>query len=208
MEETYEEIDFEELDTDTSKKSRPDDFMGIVMDLFGNINYKLTIFGPVGLKESINHLSKAYDFYKYKNWDRFEIIELKEGEKIKIKNFEILPFSVSHAVNEDDFNALSYRIEDGGRIFCYSGDSPDCNGLRESCNNSDLAIVEAALPKRMNSKSHMNGEDLGKIASEEKIKKLVVTHIYPMYFGEVESDIRKNYAGEIILAEDLMRIQL
>ena len=59
--------------------------------------------------------------------------------------------------------------------------------------------------------SHIVTEDLGKLAAEAGVKKLVMTHLVPgddptitdeMWIGGV----RKSYGGEIVVGRDLMEI--
>ena len=57
-------------------------------------------------------------------------------------------------------------------------------------------------------KGHINGEELGKLAQETKIKKLIVTHVANTYLHQVKKDIRKNYKEKVIIAKDLMKIKI
>ncbi|MBL0700075.1 MAG: hypothetical protein JJV92_04255, partial [Desulfosarcina sp.] len=49
----------------------------------------------------------------------------------------------------------------------------------------------------------------GEIASKANVKKLVLTHFYPTCDEyDIEKECRKNYDGQVILAEDHLRISI
>ncbi|MFH1918020.1 MAG: ribonuclease Z [Nanoarchaeota archaeon] len=162
---------------------------------------KYFIYGPEGINRDIENMLKAFHLDDHKNLNRLKIIEL--NKEIKIGSFRISPFLVSH-----DIMALAYRIEYFQKALCYSGDSSYCEGLKEACMNTDLAIIEATFPKHCNLRNHLSGEELGKLAQETKIKKLIVTHVADTYLPQVKKDIKKNYKGKIIIAKDLMRFKI
>jgi ribonuclease BN (tRNA processing enzyme) len=101
-------------------------------------------------------------------------------------------------------------VTSGSKIFCYSGDTPDCAGLRKTCQKADLAIIETSWPKTIKVISHLTGEQVGKIASDCQVKKLILTHVAPYYLKNfnVIKDVKENYQGPVALAKDLMKIKI
>lgn len=166
------------------------------------INKKVKIYGPRGLKKSLKSIMKACQVYKdfKKINNNLEIIELKEGQIVKTKNLIVEGFNVEHS---KDFNSFSYRIKYNNKIICYSGDSPDCPGLRKASKNSDLFIVECTLPRKEGIEGHISGDELGLLAQQEEIKKLAVVHIDPNYRPAVLNEIKEKYKGKIIIAKDM-----
>jgi len=163
---------------------------------------KLYIYGPGGIRAAITSLLKAYDIYSPKNIKKIVIREIKDKRTIKLKNLEVSGFEVSHS---DSSKCLSYRVQAEGKIIAYSGDSKDCQGLRNTCKNADLAIIEATLPK---SETHLSGEQAGNIARVEGVKELILTHIDKDYLINVISDARKEFRnGEIRVAHDLLQLE-
>ena len=181
-------------------------FLFYVLYRPGAKNYlDINIYGPRGIKKSMKYIFKAYYLDKHKYLNKIKIKELFDKSKVRGKGWEIRSFKVKHS---EEMNCLAYRIKADNKVVCYSGDSGYCKGLKEACKNSDLAIIEATLPEGWKMKEHMTGKEVGKLASESKIKKLVLTHIASFYLKNVKKDVKENYKGKIILAKDLLKIKV
>jgi ribonuclease BN (tRNA processing enzyme) len=165
----------------------------------------LKIYGPKGTLEKIGYMGKmiAEDILSSKN---LEIRELGE-EIIKGDDWQVKSFKTDHSKKLIN---LCYRLESQGKILVYSGDTINTAGLRESILDADVAIVEASWPGEVNPKTHLSGEVAGKIAQEQNVKKLILTHISPYYLEKFDpvSDAKKYFKGEVLLARDLMRIEI
>jgi ribonuclease BN (tRNA processing enzyme) len=167
----------------------------------------LIIYGPKGIKKTINYILKAFNLAKYKQKYKVIVKELVDKSLIKGKGWKVRSYIVKHS---PDINCLSYRIKSNNKLFAYSGDTSDCLGLRKTCKNADLAIIEASWPKKMKPKGHMTGEGAGKVAQEFKVKKLLLTHIAPSYLEKfnVKKDAKKFYKGPVIIAKDLLKVKI
>ena len=54
---------------------------------------------------------------------------------------------------------------------------------------------------------HLTPSLAGRVAGETACKKLLLTHFYPPCdTHDIGGIVKKQYAGEVILAEDLMRV--
>jgi len=74
---------------------------------------------------------------------------------------------------------------------------------------ADLLICESALPDDLKVEGHLTPSRAGKIAAKADVRKLVLTHFYPECDQvDVEKECRKTFGGPLILAEDLMRIEV
>ncbi|MBU1975128.1 MAG: MBL fold metallo-hydrolase [Nanoarchaeota archaeon] len=166
----------------------------------------LTIYGPKGIIESVQHLEEAYGIAKRNPKHKVEVIELKPGQSIEGEDWE---FTCYEAVHVPTMACLSFRIESGGKAFAFSGDTEYCPGLRECCKDANLAILEASLPAKETYKGHMSGKDAGMVAQQSGVKKLVLTHIGPNDDeNERKSEAETAFKGQIFLAEDLMDFEL
>ena len=121
----------------------------------------------------------------------------------------------------------AYRFDCADRSIVFSGDttySPELIAISKGadvlvCEAMHLGGLERLLAKVPNAStlrqhllaSHIVTEDLGKLAAEAGVKKLVMTHLVPgddptitdeMWIGGV----RKSYGGEIVVGRDLMEI--
>jgi ribonuclease BN (tRNA processing enzyme) len=163
-----------------------------------------TIYGPRGIKKDFQNLLKTFHLEKSKNLNRIKIKELC-NDSVKVGKLLIKSFEVEH---EKNMNCLSYKIINKKKSICYSGDSSYCKGLKESCMDVDLAILESTAPKSWKLESHMNGEDAGKLAEQCNVKKTILTHVAKEYLFQVKKDVKKNYKGITLIAKDLMRVKL
>jgi ribonuclease BN (tRNA processing enzyme) len=169
---------------------------------------EMTIYGPAGIKKVIKNIAKEFDFNELnKPKHKVNIKELRNNNPAKGRGWTVTSFIVKHSLN---INCLAYRLESGKKTLAFSGDTKDCLGLRRACKNADLAVIEASLPKSRPVKGHMNGELTGKVAKEQGVKKLVLTHISPYYLNnfDVKKDARKFYKGPVLIAKDLMRVKI
>jgi len=183
-------------------------FIALIEPKTGKFRRKdLTIYGPKGIIKALNYVGRAFNFIQYKPKHKIFIKELRDSSRVKGKNWSLESFSVEHS---SSLNCLAYRIKSAGRIFCYSGDSSDCPGLRKACRNANLAVIEASWPEKMKPKDHLTGDQTGKIAKECQVKKLILTHIAPYYLKnfDVVKEVKKYYRGQVLLAEDLMTINI
>lgn len=52
---------------------------------------------------------------------------------------------------------------------------------------------------------------VGKIATEARVKRLVLTHFSPMspdLLATIEADVRRDYAGPVVMGEDLLTFEV
>jgi ribonuclease BN (tRNA processing enzyme) len=106
--------------------------------------------------------------------------------------------------------SLAYRITDAhGKTVVYSGDSDVCDGLTAIAANADLMICESAFPDDQKVEGHLTPALAGEIAQAANVKRLVLTHFYPACEdADIENQCRSTYNGRIILARDLMTLNL
>jgi ribonuclease BN (tRNA processing enzyme) len=75
--------------------------------------------------------------------------------------------------------------------------------------DTDLLICESAFPDQFKVKGHLTPSLAGEIASRANVGKLILTHFYPECDSvNIEKECRKTYSGPLILANDLLKIEL
>jgi ribonuclease BN (tRNA processing enzyme) len=166
---------------------------------------KYIIYGPKGIKKRISRLLESFNLHRHKNLDRIQIKELSDKDIVKGNDWKIKPFRVKHG---NDLNCLSYRIESENKVFFYLGDSAYSEELIRGCQNSDVAILEAALPEEWKSKEHMSGKEAGELATKANVKNLIITHVANTYLSNVKKEVREKYKGRFSIAKDLMKISI
>lgn len=167
----------------------------------------LTIIAGDGFSNFLSGLQAAYG-----NW-----IELAAGmlKTIELytngsdsRNFK--KFTVNSVPVEHNDESLAYRITGPDeKSVVYSGDTDYSDNLVHLAKDSDLLICESALPDQLKVDGHLTPSLAGKIATRANVKKLVLTHFYPeCEQADIVKECRKTYSGPLVLAEDLLKIQL
>jgi len=166
---------------------------------------KLTLIGPPGLKEFHRGLLDCYG-----NWIRLEPGRLQVQEigndQLEIDSWSVRSMPVAHTDN-----SLGYRFTDSrGGIFTYSGDTDYCSELVELARDADTALIEAAQPSTLKVVGHLTPLLAGKVARESGLRRLIITHLYPVCDDyDLLSEIRASgYEGPADIAHDGMKIEL
>ena len=108
--------------------------------------------------------------------------------------------------------SVAYRIDLGGVAVVFSGDVQEFHqSLVELAAGCDTLICNLALPEREVEHSHLHAKpsQVGKMADESGARQLLLTHFMPEIEDELPdavSEVRSRYRGELILAEDLLRV--
>ncbi|MDH5510775.1 MAG: MBL fold metallo-hydrolase [Nitrospinota bacterium] len=93
-----------------------------------------------------------------------------------------------------------------GPAMAYSGDTGFCEELVELASMADALLVECSLPDERRMEGHMTPSDVARVGIESGVKKLILTHFYPMMDPKVAVETIRSagYSGEIIAGEDGM----
>ncbi len=167
----------------------------------------LTIVAGKGLPDFFDRLKNVYGHWMELSPDLINIIELdnKARDIRKFENFTVESLSVEH--NEE---SIAYRINSSdGASAVYSGDTDFSDNLVTLSRDADLLICESAFPDDFKVKGHLSPSFAGRTAAEANVGKLVLTHFYPQCEqADIEKECRKTYSGHLVLAEDLMKINI
>ena len=70
-------------------------------------------------------------------------------------------------------------------------------------------ICESALPDDKKAPGHLTPSLAGEIATAARVGKLVLTHFYPECDAvDMAAQCRKTYQGPLVLAEDLLQLEV
>ncbi|MCX5885966.1 MAG: ribonuclease Z [Proteobacteria bacterium] len=166
-------------------------------------NKELHLAGGPGLRDLLNGLQKAFGRWIAPEGYPFYLHEAKGT--IPFGNFSLKTLPLTHSDN-----SIGIRIESpDGKAVVYSGDTDYCKNIVHLGNNADLLILECSLPEEMKVEGHLTPSLAGRIARESRCKRLLLTHFYPPCDEhDLIPDVEKEFAGEIIPAEDLMEIRV
>lgn len=167
----------------------------------------LTIFGPKGFKKFFKKMLAAYwPNFEEKTKFKVDIIELK-NKKIEINDIVIKTKSLDEQRSTLIKNSIGYRIEYEGKSFVYTGDVGYNKNVTKLAKKADLLLIESATPILV--ADHLTPSQAGELASESKVKKLVLTHFYPAVERiDILGEAQKTFKGPIILSKDLMEIEI
>jgi len=167
----------------------------------------LTIVAGQGFEDFFAGLKTVYGKWIELDPGLVNIIQMnnRSADLLRLKDFTVQSAPVEH-----NPESIAYRITGpGGHSVVYSGDTDYSENLIALSKDADLLICESALPDDYRVKGHLTPSLAGDIATRAGVKKLVLTHFYPECDQtDIEQECRKTYDGPLVLAEDLMRIDI
>ncbi|HET9033967.1 MAG TPA: MBL fold metallo-hydrolase [Dokdonella sp.] len=111
--------------------------------------------------------------------------------------------------------ALGYLVESGGHKIAFSGDQNGNNpAFAKMIESADVLIMDHAIPEkadRIAANLHARPSEIAKLATDAKVGRLVLSHIMPRSESQLKASqslISATYTGPIIVAEDMMCIDL
>ncbi len=104
---------------------------------------------------------------------------VSHGDSIAVGTMKITFFQVCHPVTTHGI-----RIQTPSGIIAYSGDTCPCEGLIEAAKGADIFICEASATeedREFAAQRHLTARQAGEVAKEAGVKRLLLTHIWPLY---------------------------
>ena len=105
--------------------------------------------------------------------------------------------------------ALAWRVEVGGKLIVFSGDTNGEGGLTQLAANADLFIAHNAVTEGavgVERRLHMPPSVIGQIAEDAHVKHLVLSHRMLRTLGkenQTQGEIKKRFSGPMEFANDL-----
>ena len=185
----------------------------------------LNLFGPRGLKRMADKITEAYQIdidYRINGSQpsnlegyKTKVTEIAEGIIYEDKYIAVEAFENNHG---DFKNSFGFVFTTKDKKIVISGDTAYSQKVIEKSKEADILVHEVYSEKGFKEKTkdwqiyhkahHTSAPDVGKIASMSKPKKLVLSHI--LFWGNskesIVEEVKSNFDGEVIIAEDLMVI--
>ena len=113
-------------------------------------------------------------------------------------------------VHSERMNSIAYRFEAEGRGVVFSGDCDDDPGIEELARGADLLILDCSTLDAGKVAGHLSAGECGRVAAGAGVAKVVLTHFYPVSGPDEQRalECRQWYDGAIVLAEDLMELEV
>ncbi|MGZ4139000.1 MAG: MBL fold metallo-hydrolase [Actinomycetota bacterium] len=126
---------------------------------------------------------------------------LDTGDVADIGPFRFEAFDAAHST----INA-TVRVQAGGRTLCYSGDTGPNPDLAVAARGADLFVCEASWLEKddgVMEPIHMKAAESGAAARDAGVKRLVLTHVWPVNpLEQVREEASKTFDGTIEFARE------
>jgi ribonuclease BN (tRNA processing enzyme) len=158
----------------------------------------LPVYGPAGTAERIaaaigpakeDWLGQVYDW------------RTLDGEAQQIG-----PFAASFVRTNHPVECWAPRLEAGGAVLAYSGDTGACEGLIDLARDADLFLAEASFLDQPGNPEgvHLCGRQAGEYAAKAGARSLLLTHLVGAWGNPATTlaEAEAAYDGDLELAED------
>jgi ribonuclease BN (tRNA processing enzyme) len=155
----------------------------------------LPLHGPAG---TLDRLTQAYGLDG--DVDMAGVYDFRE---VTPGTFDSGPFRITADRVNHPVESFAYRIEAGGKVLTYSGDSAESENLIRLAQGSDLFLCEASFTEGRDTYPdvHLNGREAGEHATRAGATRLLLTHIPPWTDGQINlAHAKKAYDGPVELA--------
>jgi ribonuclease Z len=191
----------------------------------------LPIYGPPGTRRYVEglmalwepELSQRIAHEKRPSTEALKIAvtEIAADEVFDIAGLQVRVVPVDH---QPVRHAFGFVFEESGEKLVLSGDTRRCAALIEAARGAELLVHEVFVHREMPVVAgvrsaqtvanvagyHTLSDEVGKIAAEAGVKALALTHFVPPACDRAAllAEVAADFAGPLILAEDLLRIDL
>ncbi len=164
----------------------------------------LPLFVPVSFQAKLEALLSEQGRAAMRS--AFSFREVRPGEGFEIGPFRVRTELMAHL----DLPALGFRIEAGGAVLAYTGDTGPTEAIVRLATGADVLVSEATwqddhelLP------FHLSARQAGEHAARAGAGRLVLTHVWPSLDRETSRQQAADaYGGPVELAAEGMRIEV
>lgn len=166
------------------------DVLPLLFRLQACVQTPLPVFAPVDASSPVRQMVAESSC--------FELHDLQPGQSLTIGEFTVHIFAARHPVP-----AVMFRIGDGERVLCYTGDTNTVEGLTEFAAHADLLLADGLFPtERWNdSLPHLSAAHTARLAQESQAKRLIITHLNPQIDRETLLKQAREIRPDAILAQ-------
>jgi ribonuclease BN (tRNA processing enzyme) len=135
----------------------------------------VAVYGPTGTER---RLAKAYDGLPDTGMSaELDVREWTAGQPVAIGPFTVTPHAVEHPIE-----AYVIRVESGGAVLAYTGDTDATPNLTPLCRDADLVLADSAFVEGRDRIRgvHLTARRAGQAATDAGgVRRLVLTHMPP-----------------------------
>lgn len=155
----------------------------------------LPVHAPSGAGE---RMARAYGVVQPQPLTGMAFTDLVDSVPVVVGPFTITPYAVLHPVP-----AYGLRVEAGGAVLGYTGDTDTCPGLDPLLADVDLALTEAAFVEGRDTDRgvHLTPRRAAAAALQAGARRLMLTHLPPWVDPEgARAEAAAVWPGEVELA--------
>jgi ribonuclease BN (tRNA processing enzyme) len=134
--------------------------------------------------------------------ETYDFRTLVDGDRVQIGPFDVRAFEMQHV----GVSALGYRIEAGGAVFAYTGDTGPSDTVIEMARGADVLMAEASYQDSSNLLPfHLSARQAAEHAKRAGVGRLLLTHIVPNLDASISlAEARSAFDGPVEIAEQGM----
>ncbi|MGN1370084.1 MAG: MBL fold metallo-hydrolase [Aristaeellaceae bacterium] len=104
------------------------------------------------------------------------IHDVRPGDAFTVGGVQVQAWAARHPVP-----AVMYRLTQGGKTFCYTGDTNTVEGLTDFARGADFLLADGLFTEETwaEGKPHLSAAHVAKLAQEAQVKRFVITHLNP-----------------------------
>ncbi len=165
----------------------------------------LMLIGPRGLDRVMDGLKQAFGEDLFAPKFPVSLRLLAPGEQIDLSGDSRL--AVAKTPHTDE--SLAVRVTSGASSICYTGDTDYSPEVARFFAKTSVMISECSFRERREGVAHVAINDVARMAALAAAERLIVTHFYFEVEEEaVKREIRRQYAGEILIGRDGLQLSV
>ena len=158
---------------------------------------RLPVHGPVGTAERVAMMYHGLEPGAMEAHFTFHVVA--DAVPLTVGPFTVTPYAVNHPVE-----AYGYRVEAGGAVFAFTGDTDVCDNLTPLLRDADLALLDSAFVDGRDTVPdiHLSGSRAARAAVRAGgVGRFVLTHVPAWNDPEVcRAQAAAVWPGEVELA--------
>ena|SRR6185295_10514936 len=165
----------------------------------------LTLLGPAGLENIIDGLKSAFGRKVFEPKFPVVVQVVKPDDRVELgRESSLLAAKTPHTAE-----SLAVRIENRGRVLCYTGDTAYSEDLAGFFSGADVLISECSFREPRSDKRHLSIAEAARLATHSSAAKFIVTHFYfDVDEAELKAELERGYDGKVVIGRDGLSVEV